>query len=108
MALALVIASLTVPLAKDARRERAYTVRLHFAEPDRLPPGKRVFDVAVQGRTVLKDFDISKEAGGPGRALVKEVRGVKVRKELTVTLRPAAACPDAVPVLCGVEIVAEE
>jgi hypothetical protein len=34
-------------------------------------PGSRVFDVDMNGRTLLKDFDIFKEAGGAGRALVK-------------------------------------
>uniref|UniRef100_A0A251RU24 Putative malectin n=1 Tax=Helianthus annuus TaxID=4232 RepID=A0A251RU24_HELAN len=33
--------------------------------------GKRVFDVYVQGELKLKDFNIVKEAGGTGRAVVK-------------------------------------
>jgi outer membrane protein assembly factor BamB len=93
--------SLSVPLAAG----RTYTVRLYFIEPDRLPPGRRRFDVALQGRPVLKDFDISREAGGPNRTLVKEFKGIKVAKELTVTLRPSD--PASVPVLCGVEALAD-
>ncbi|KAJ0775903.1 putative Malectin domain-containing protein [Helianthus annuus] len=50
-----------------------YTVRLHFAEiiftDD--SPGKRVFDVYVQGVLEEKDFDIVKEAGGTGIALIR-------------------------------------
>ncbi|KAK7852203.1 putative lrr receptor-like serine/threonine-protein kinase [Quercus suber] len=33
--------------------------------------GRRVFDIYIQGRRELKDFDISKEAGGVERALQK-------------------------------------
>ncbi|CAL5403934.1 unnamed protein product [Camellia sinensis] len=54
-----------------------YTVRLHFAEIvytndqtfDSL--GKRIFDVYIQGKLVLKDFNIENEAGGPGNPIVK-------------------------------------
>jgi len=67
-----------------------YTATLHFAEtywgtdnqrpgaalPDyRGSPeggeGSRIFDVYGNGRVLLKDFDIFKEAGGAGRAVVK-------------------------------------
>ncbi|KAI7756999.1 hypothetical protein M8C21_015111, partial [Ambrosia artemisiifolia] len=36
--------------------------------------GKRVFDVYVQGELKLKDFDIVKDAGGTGRAVIKSYR----------------------------------
>jgi hypothetical protein len=87
--------------------ERVYTVRLHFAEPDHLGAGQRVFDVALQGDTLLKDFDVVREAGGAQRALVKEFKGVRVGKDLTVTLTPAAGAPVKQAVLCGVEVRAE-
>ncbi|KAJ0941065.1 putative Malectin domain-containing protein [Helianthus annuus] len=51
-----------------------YTVKLHFAEIIFTSPNfprKRLFDVYVQGELKLKDFDITKEAGGSGRALLK-------------------------------------
>jgi hypothetical protein len=90
-----------------AERERSYTVRLHFVEPDNLGPGERVFDVALQGKVVLNEFDIAREAGGSARVIVKEFRGVKVRKELTLTLTPAEGCTKNAPVLSGVEVRAE-
>jgi hypothetical protein len=57
-----------------------YTVRLHFVEPwftqsDR-GIGSRVFDVYCNGTTLLKDFDILKEAGGGKRAVVRVFHGV--------------------------------
>ncbi|KAL4291523.1 hypothetical protein GQ457_14G007910 [Hibiscus cannabinus] len=56
-----------------------YTVNLFFAEtgfPDRSSQSwkslaRRVFDVYIQGTRRLKNFDISKEAGGVERALIK-------------------------------------
>ncbi|KAK8594793.1 hypothetical protein V6N13_015709 [Hibiscus sabdariffa] len=56
-----------------------YTVDLFFAEtgfPDRTTRtwkslARRVFDVYIQGTLQLKDFDISKEAGGVLRAILR-------------------------------------
>ena len=54
-------------LFKDLPRGRA-KVTLRFAEATLGGPGKRVFDVAINGQTVLKDFDIAAAAGGARRA----------------------------------------
>ncbi|GKV50135.1 hypothetical protein SLEP1_g56847 [Rubroshorea leprosula] len=56
-----------------------YTINLLFAETalrDRSKHtwkslGRRVFDIYIQGTIVLKDFDISNEAGGVDRAITK-------------------------------------
>ncbi|RWR96262.1 Protein kinase domain-containing protein [Cinnamomum micranthum f. kanehirae] len=54
-----------------------YNVNLHFAEilftDDKTYAslGKRVFDVYVQEKLVLKDFNIEKEANGSGKAVVR-------------------------------------
>src|SRR5262249_46594893 len=97
------LTGLSVTLSKEPHEGGTYTVRLYFAEPDALQPGERVFRVLVQGREVLKDFDIVKESGGPRRSVVREFRGVAARGELTLTFQPSAG--DAV--LCGVELHAE-
>jgi hypothetical protein len=57
---------------------RSFTVQLTFAEPYDLRSGQRVFSVRMQGREVLKDFDVAREAGGAHRGVVKELRGVRV------------------------------
>ncbi|KAK8483655.1 hypothetical protein V6N12_000563 [Hibiscus sabdariffa] len=57
-----------------------YTVKLFFAEtsfPDRTSRSwkslaRRVFDVYIQGTRQLRNFDISKEAGGVERAIIKQ------------------------------------
>jgi hypothetical protein len=84
----------------------AYTVRLHFAEPEDLQPGERVFDVLLQDEPVLKGFDIVQAAGAPRRAVVKEFAGVRVTGELSVGLRMTAA-PGREPILCAIEAVRE-
>ncbi|XP_006348929.1 probable LRR receptor-like serine/threonine-protein kinase At1g07650 [Solanum tuberosum] len=54
-----------------------YTVKLHFAEiiftndTSFNSLGERIFDVYLQEKLVLKDFNIAKEAGGPGKPIVK-------------------------------------
>ncbi|OAY60608.1 probable LRR receptor-like serine/threonine-protein kinase At1g07650 isoform X1 [Manihot esculenta] len=55
-----------------------YTVKLHFAEivftndTSFNSLGKRLFDVYIQGKLVLKDLNIAEEAGGVGRPIVKK------------------------------------
>ena len=76
------------------------TVRLFFAEPGNAKPGNRVFDVAVQGKTVLENFDITRETA-PATGLVKEISGVRVGETLTVELKPKTGRT----LLCGIEFV---
>ena len=87
---------------------RPYTVRLHFAEPDDLPPGARVFQVRLQDQQALAKLDVVKEAGGPLRPLVKEFKGILAGPRLNVQLLPAGGEADNAPVLCGLEVLAEE
>ncbi|CAN1283428.1 Probable LRR receptor-like serine/threonine-protein kinase RFK1 [Linum perenne] len=61
-----------------------YTVRLHFAEivftDNRTftSLGKRVFDVYIQEKLVLKDFNIEDKAGGAQKPLVVPISNVNV------------------------------
>ena len=85
---------------------RAYTVRLHFAEVEERKPGQRLFHVVLQGREVLRNLDVVKEAGGPSRPLVKEFPGITVTEDLKVSLTPASA-KSLPPILCGIEVQAD-
>ena len=85
---------------------RTYTVRLYFSEPDDLKPGQRLFDVTMQGKAVLDNFDIVKEAGGMNKSLVKEFRGVLAAADLKLLFK-AKEGSTAKAILCGVEVVAE-
>jgi outer membrane protein assembly factor BamB len=84
-----------------------YTVRLHFAEPEELAAGERVFTVAMQGQPVLANFDIVATAGTPQRGVVKEFKGVVIAKDLKITFTRASGAK-AGPLLCGVELIAEK
>ncbi len=83
-----------------------YTVRLHFAETYSgvTRPGQRVFDVAIQGKTVLLDFDVVKEAGAVQKAVVKEFKGVDSGDGLIeITFTPKTQNPE----INGIEILGE-
>ena len=69
--------SVTIGLGKQPEESSQYTVRLHFSEPDQLAAGKRVFAVSLQGKSVLEQLDVSQEAGGANRAIVREFRMLK-------------------------------
>ena len=87
-------------------RPRPYTVRLYFAETQGAEAGQRRFNVLLQGRRVLEDFDIVKQAGGPNRLVVREFKGIGIQDDLKVNLTPAATGRQ--PMLSGIEIVIED
>jgi endoglucanase len=83
-----------------------YTVTLHFAETYKPinAEGARVFDVKIQGRDVLKRFDVLREAGGPQRAVVRTFRDIEVKNgKLEITFVPH----EENPIINGIEIVKE-
>ena len=83
-----------------------YRVRLHFAEPNDLAPGERVFSVRLQGKQVLSDLDVRKLTGAHNRGLVKEFSKVPIADELVIEMSRASA--SAAPILSGIELIAEE
>jgi hypothetical protein len=100
------IESLSIPVASEPGTPRKFTVRLHFAEvAEDVQTGQRVFSVSLQGKEVLRDFDVLRAAGGPWTAVAREFRGIQVDDVLHVALTSASRSRPAI--LCGVEIVAE-
>jgi hypothetical protein len=97
--------SVNVPLvigaAKTKTSERRFTVRLYFVSDT--DPSDSAFDIALQGKSVLEGFDISKEAGEAGKMIVREFRGVLADRELLVEFTPKKGKAS----ICGVEVVAE-
>ncbi len=95
------VETLAVKLLPEASAGRRYTVRLYFAEVDHAQPGDRVFDVTVQGRRLLDDFDIVKAAGGRNKVVSREFRNVLVADELRLSFHAGKMLG---AVLCGIEI----
>jgi hypothetical protein len=91
-------------LSPEERPIQNYNVRLVFMEPDNVNTGDRVFDVALQGQTVMSNFDIMGQSGKVRRGMVKEFHGVRATKDLVIELTPKS---EKGPILCGVEVVAE-
>ena len=98
-----------IPLTSGSQVEGTYTVRLGFAAPSGDRIGQRIFDVKLQGKTVLANFDILKEANTPNRAVIKEFKRIKADDILTIELVPESPNPDmsSAPILNFMEIIRE-
>ena len=59
--------------------------------------------LTIQGKPVLQDFDLFKEADGIRRILVKEFRGIKAAENITITF----VSKSGPALISGVEIEAE-
>ena len=90
-----------VPLTGGGDAPALYTVRLCFAELSDVREGQRVFDVKLQGKVVLNNFDVVKAAGAANTAVVKEFTDVEVNDALSIELVAEAS----VPMLSGFEII---
>jgi len=88
----------TIPAAKDA----GYTVRLHFVE-FKADLGGRKFNVAINGRPALTDYDIVGEAG-KGKAAVKEFPGISAGPGGSIVIEFAKGAAGE-PKVCGIEII---
>ena len=99
------ISSITITLGNELPQN--YKVALHFVEPDKNKAGQRIFDIALQGKTVLRNFDIVKEAGAPMVGIVKEFDNIKAADKLTINLTPSGNNNANETLICGIEITAE-
>ena len=87
---------------------RTYTLRLHFAEVSAEDTGKRRQNVTLNGRMVLQDFDISAEAGGRNKAVVREFAGLRpdAHGSLVLTFAAAPDSPDRNAAISAIEVIA--
>ncbi len=101
------LASCTIPLLAAGAKPETFTVRLNFMALEGDQPGQRVFDVKLQGKTVLVAFDPTAKAGGPLRAFTAEFRDIAVTENLTLELASTLAAEDEKhqPIISAVEIV---
>ena len=100
--------SFSIQQIASAPKETSYTVRMHFAELDDVPPGSREFDVLLQGKMVLAGLDVARATGGTRRALIKEFRGVTAAGALNLQLvQKKGAALDSAPFLNALEVIRE-
>ncbi|KAL3646238.1 hypothetical protein CASFOL_011418 [Castilleja foliolosa] len=84
-------------------RNGNYTVNLHFAEiiltNDRTyySVGRRLFDVYIQGKLVLKDFNIESEAGGVNRPIRRNFTAVVTDSSLDIRFYWAGKGTNGIP-----------
>ncbi|HUT13763.1 MAG TPA: PQQ-binding-like beta-propeller repeat protein [Thermoguttaceae bacterium] len=96
-----------IPLLGKDDGTALYRVRLAFCDPENGEPGRRVFDVNLQGKTVLENFDIASAAGGKDRAVFQQFDEIEVADNLLIELvsKGDASQADRLPILQGVEVV---
>ena len=84
---------------------KTYTVRLHFAELVYDSSGQRKIDVNINGKALLKDFDIVQAVGASRKAIVKEITGIEPDDEGNIDVDPRPAAGSKVPpAISGIEI----
>ncbi len=94
-----------IPLLDADQKPDTYTVRLSFAPQENDKPGQRIFDVKLQGKTVLKGFDPAAQNGGPNAAFVAEFEKIAVTDNLVIELIPADGDATAQPLISGIEVL---
>ncbi|EOY13465.1 Leucine-rich repeat transmembrane protein kinase, putative isoform 1 [Theobroma cacao] len=83
---------------------RTYNISLHFAEiqfadgQNFSSLGRRIFDVYIQGKRVLKDFNIKDEAGGAAKPIAKNFTATVEDGTLEIHLRWAGKGTTSIPV----------
>ena len=92
---------LQVQLAPAGSPRLPYRVALHFCEL-RDATGEQAFDVVLQGETVLANLNVSEQAGGPNRPLIKQFT-VEAAGQLTLKLVPRTGAP---PIISAMQIEA--
>ncbi len=98
-----------IPLIEpeEGKKPAEYLVRLGFRSFPSDRKNKRVFDIALQGVSVVSGFDPVVEAEGAGKVVVKEFPGIQVRDQLEIRFTPRSATPSAeeAPLLNYIEVI---
>jgi len=99
-----------IPVIDAAKEDKGmYTVRMGFmAQPDDRA-GQRVFDIKIQGVSVLDNFDIMKEAGAVEKPVIKDFNNIKVSDVLTLELVSQKETPEMsqAPIINFIEVLKE-
>ncbi len=98
------IKNLEITLAEDQSvPETTYTVKLYFSELEGKNQGERVFDIHIQGKKVLENFDIVAAAGKPDKEVIKTYSGIKAGSSMKLNLVPVIGNT----LISGIELIQE-
>ena len=78
-----------------------YRVVLHFAETWHNEPDKRVFDVSLNGRPMLQDLDVFREAGNHSFAAIVRSGKTRAYEEIEIGFKGRTG----MPIINGIEIL---
>jgi outer membrane protein assembly factor BamB len=92
------VKKITIP----AEAKKKYTVKLVFLEPGSIAAGERPFDVLIQGKAVLENFDVVKAAGKARCSVVRSFTTQAVKGEIIIELQ---ARGKLLPVISGIEVL---
>ncbi len=95
-------ASFNYTLSGGLTSGTSYVVRLHFVELSFTQAGSRLFNVAINGTSVLSNFDIFATSGGQNRALVKEFNATANASGQIVVSFTAGSADN--PSIAGIEV----
>ena len=87
---------------------KPFLLRLVFCEPEHTAPLKRVFSVALEGKEILRDFDVFAHAGGAWRSVVQQFPAVRYSGRKTgasAALQLSFTPKTGEPLLCGIELI---
>ena len=93
---------ITLSDAED-ESECGYRLNLYFSELENKKPGDRIFNIKVQDKTVLENFDIAGETGKSDKEIIKSFPGIKAGKSLKIDLIPVKGNT----ILSGIELIEE-
>ena len=72
----------------EVRLRHSFVSVERFVEPTVTSVGERVFDVAVNGRTELKKFDVFAAAGGKSKGVERTFEGTAKEGYLNIGFKP--------------------
>lgn len=104
--------SFKVPLVDETWGEepRHYTVELGFAAVKGDQPGQRIFDIYLQGKLVIENFDPDQAAESMNHAVIMTFNGIAVSNDLAVQFVPKHKNPSIsqLPIINYLEAKMEE
>lgn len=81
-----------------------YKVRLYFAETQQTKPTERVQTIAINGKTLLRDFDIAAESKHAMTGIVREFSDVIIDDGFTISL----SAKYGMTLISGLELIREK